>query len=193
MWIENIKQKTARALDGEAPAAINSEANGLQWLIVPRHPQRFDEVQQLLMSAGLTVARRSLWADGPEPADVWLGDSLGEMALYYGMADVALLGGSFAPLGGQNLIEAAACGCPVVLGPHTFNFAEAAELACAAGAAQRVGDMADGMAAAGALADDAVRQAAMRDLALHFAATHRGAASATAAEVASLLAPTKKL
>ena len=193
MWLENIKQKTARALDGEAPAAINSEANGLQWLIVPRHPQRFDEVQQLLMSAGLTVARRSLWVEGPEPADVWLGDSVGEMALYYGMADVALLGGSFAPLGGQNLIEAAACGCPVVLGPHTFNFAEAAELACAAGAAQRVGDMAEGMAVAGALADDAVRQAAMREMALHFAATHRGAASATAAEVASLLAPTKKL
>jgi 3-deoxy-D-manno-octulosonic-acid transferase len=68
-------------------------------------------------------------------ADVWIGDSLGEMALYYGLADVALLGGSFAPLGGQNLIEAAACGCPVVMGPHTFNFAEAAQFAQEAGAA----------------------------------------------------------
>ena len=57
------------------------------------------------------------------------------MPLYYAMADVALLGGSFAPLGGQNLIEAAACGCPLLMGPHTFNFEEAAELAIDAGAA----------------------------------------------------------
>ena len=79
---------------------------------------------------------------------MWIGDSLGEMALYYGLADVALLGGSFAPLGGQNLIEAAACGCPVVMGPHTFNFAEAAQLAQDAGAAVRVQDMEEGRVAA---------------------------------------------
>jgi 3-deoxy-D-manno-octulosonic-acid transferase len=54
-----------------------------------------------------------------------------EMPAWYALADVALLGGSFAPLGGQNLIEAAACGCPIVMGPHTFNFAEAAELSLA--------------------------------------------------------------
>jgi 3-deoxy-D-manno-octulosonic-acid transferase len=63
------------------------------------------------------------------------------MPLYYASADVALLGGSFAPLGGQNLIEAAACGCPLLMGPHTFNFAQAAELALAAGAALRVADL----------------------------------------------------
>ena len=112
-------------------------------------------------------------------ADVWLGDSLGEMALYYGLAHVAMLGGSFAPLGGQNLIEAAACGCPVVLGPHTFNFAEAAELACAAGAAQRVPDMAAGMALAAHLATDAPEQAAASERASRFATAHRGAARAT--------------
>ena len=94
------------------------------------------------------MARRSCWQGRPPRADVWLGDSLGEMSAYYALADVALLGGSFAPLGGQNLIEAAACGCPVVMGPHTFNFAQAAELAEAAGAARRVGDMAAGVAAA---------------------------------------------
>ena len=113
----------------------------MQWLIVPRHPQRFDTVAALVVEQGLGLSRRSQWVQGPEPADVWLGDSLGEMARYYGLADVALLGGSFAPLGGQNLIEAAACGCPVLLGPSTFNFAEAAELAIAAGAACRVADM----------------------------------------------------
>ncbi len=94
----------------------------IRWLIVPRHPQRFDEVEALIVQQGLRVSRRSSWRGSPADldvamqADVWLGDSLGEMALYYGLSDVALLGGSFAPLGGQNLIEAAACGCPVVMG-----------------------------------------------------------------------------
>lgn len=187
MWLENIKQKQPPAQDGQAQAAINKVANSVQWLIVPRHPQRFDEVQQLLEGAGLTVSRRSRWASAPVAADVWLGDSLGEMALYYGLADVALLGGSFAPLGGQNLIEAAACGCPVVLGPHTFNFAEAAELACAAGAAERVPDLAQGMARAVDLAEDAASLALAREHAHRFAAAHRGAAQATAQAVRALV------
>ena len=123
----------------EADSCARSPGHpGVQWLLVPRHPQRFDEVAALVAQAGLHGSRRSAWSDAPRPADVWIGDSLGEMALYYALADVALLGGSFAPLGGQNLIEAAACGCPVVMGPHTFNFAEAAQLAQGAGAALRV-------------------------------------------------------
>lgn len=192
MWLENFKQKMAVALVNPSPTATNSIANGcglaaVQWLIVPRHPQRFDEVHQMLERAGLTVSRRSTWAAQPGAADVWLGDSLGEMALYYGLADMALLGGSFAPLGGQNLIEAAACGCPVVLGPHTFNFAEAAELACAAGAAERVPDLATGMELAAALASDAAQQAAASERASGFAAEHRGAALATALAVRALV------
>ncbi|MDO5625061.1 MAG: 3-deoxy-D-manno-octulosonic acid transferase [Pseudomonadota bacterium] len=164
------------------------------WLIVPRHPQRFDEVARLAADTGWRVARRSMWGDAPPPealqADVWVGDSLGEMALYYGLADVALLGGSFAPLGGQNLIEAAACGCPVVMGPHTFNFAQAAEQAVDAGAAQRVQDMAEGVAAAQALLADVHAHAAMRDAATGFAAAHRGAAVRMAQALAGLL-PTR--
>ena len=194
LWLENFKQKQALALTSKALAAINSEANALaltavQWLIVPRHPQRFDEVHQLLQRAGLTVSRRSTWAGQPNAADVWLGDSLGEMALYYGLADVALLGGSFAPLGGQNLIEAAACGCPVVLGPHTFNFAEAAELACAAGAAQRVSDIGAGMERAAHLAQHAAQQQAASERATQFAQAHRGAAHATVNAVLEIVQP----
>ncbi|MFX8262425.1 3-deoxy-D-manno-octulosonic acid transferase, partial [Acinetobacter baumannii] len=81
-------------------------------VIVPRHPQRFDDVARLIRASGLTLTRRSQWHDTPAPddldTDVWLGDSMREMPLYYGLAGVALLGGSFEPLGGQNLIEAAA-------------------------------------------------------------------------------------
>lgn len=199
MWLENFKKKTALPLAGQAQGAINSEASGenaasarsVQWLIVPRHPQRFDEVHQLLLHAGLTVSRRSTWAAAPDAADVWLGDSLGEMALYYGLAHVAMLGGSFAPLGGQNLIEAAACGCPVVLGPHTFNFADAAELACAAGAARRVTDMAAGMAQAVGLAGDADLQRSASERASRFAGDHRGGALATAQAVLGIVLPAR--
>ncbi len=159
-------------------------------LVVPRHPQRFDEVADLIAAQGLFALRRSSWGEVPPPeaaaADVWLGDSLGEMPLYYGCADVALLGGSFAPLGGHNLIEAAACGCPLLMGPHTFNFAEAAELALACGAAQRVADMPQGVCLAVDLAWDGSRpEWAARALA--FAAAHRGAADRMANAVLRLL------
>ncbi len=144
-------------------------------LVVPRHPQRFDEIAALAVARGFALVRRSAAPALPEAAgDVLLGDSMGELALYYAAADVALLGGSFAPLGGQNLIEAAACGCPLVMGPHTFNFAEAAELAVAAGAAQRVRDIAEGVAAAMALLPGREAVAAR---ALAFAGAHRGAAA----------------
>ena len=160
-------------------------------LVVPRHPQRFDEVAALLQAAGLTLARRSSFGDTPSPvainADAWLGDSMGEMPLYYASAKVALLGGSFAPLGGQNLIEAAACGCPVVMGPHTFNFAEAAELSQAAGAAIRVADMNDALVQALALLGDDPRAREVSACALAFAAQHRGAAQRMAAEIETLV------
>ena len=161
----------------------------VQWLVVPRHPQRFDAVVALAEAQGLRVARRSTWgAAPPADADLWVGDSLGEMALYYGLADVALLGGSFAPLGGQNLIEAAACGCPVVMGPHTFNFSEAAQLSEEAGAALRVASMEEGLRVAVGLARDAGARQQAVDAAERFAAAHRGAADKTAHAVLALLA-----
>ena len=160
----------------------------VRWLVVPRHPQRFAEVAELAREQGLSVSRRSQWTGGPLPADVWIGDSLGEMALYYGMADVALLGGSFEPLGGQNLIEAAACGCPVVMGPHTFNFAEAAQLAQEAGAALRASTMEEGVRVALELATDAQRRQTGVAAASAFAAAHRGAADKTAEAVLAILA-----
>jgi 3-deoxy-D-manno-octulosonic-acid transferase len=159
--------------------ALNTMDNvpDCHWLLVPRHPQRFDAVASLLRGAGLSFARRSQHSALADwvavPAEVWLGDSLGEMALYYSLADVALLGGSFAPLGGQNLIEAAACGCSVVMGPHTFNFAEVAERAEAAGAAVRAADMPAALAEAAALLalDRAMRRQRTQD----FAAASGGA------------------
>lgn len=157
--------------------------------IVPRHPQRFDEIAGLIEASGLTLARRSTWTDAPPAealaADVWLGDSMREMPLYYGLARVALLGGSFEPLGGQNLIEAAACGCPVLAGPHTFNFAEATERAVAAGAAQRFDGLGPALRHGLDLCQDNAAAEAMGQDARAFAAAHRG----SALRMADLLLP----
>lgn len=115
---------------------------GFLLVIVPRHPQRFAEVGSLLRQRGIPFVRRSEMGPGtiPEHIPVILGDSMGEMFAYYAAADVAFIGGSLLPYGGQNLIEACAVGTPVLVGPHTYNFAEATQLAISAGAARQVPD-----------------------------------------------------
>jgi 3-deoxy-D-manno-octulosonic-acid transferase len=178
MWLD-----TLQALK-DAPLDEHDHINAVQWLVVPRHPQRFEEVAALIAQRGWTVSRRSTWVNGPQNDDdvntIWLGDSLGEMALYYGLSDAALLGGSFAPLGGQNLIEATACGCPVIMGPHTFNFSEAAQLAEEAGAALRVDDMAQAVTTALQMVRFSPDENAHVQACMAFSQAHRGAAQRTA-------------
>lgn len=192
MLLDKLKHIRASARVERAEAAINSIANNhskrVQWLIVPRHPQRFDEVARLCVAAGFSVSRRSTWLRRPEAADIWLGDSVGEMALYFGLSDAALLGGSFAPLGGQNLIEAAACECPVLMGLHTFNFAEAAELAVQAGAAFVASDLPQAVDQAIGLVQSDATLHTVRAAARSFGLAHRGAAQRTAQAVRDLLA-----
>ena len=187
-----IRQLVAQGVLG---ASVRGLGPRLRVLIVPRHPQRFDIVQGLIEQQGLRVSRRSSWRDGPaqsaaaQQADVWLGDTLGEMALYYSLSDLALLGGSFEALGGQNLIEPAACACPVVMGPHTFNFSEAAIMAENEAAAHRVADMAHGVQKALALlrSQDELQGAAVA--AHQFSARHGGAATRTVDALMQLLLP----
>jgi 3-deoxy-D-manno-octulosonic-acid transferase len=161
--------------------------------IVPRHPQRFDEVAGLIAAEGFTLSRRSQWAHGmPDEAalraDVWLGDSMGEMPAYYASACVALLGGSFAPLGGQNLIEAAACGCPVIMGGSTYNFADAARLSEEAGAAFRVQNWPEGVRKALDFCNTQENEGHVRK-AFDFARAHRGAASSMASTIWGITSP----
>jgi len=153
----------------------------VQWWLVPRHPQRFDDVAALVKAKEWPLIRRSEWGDFPDAALVQstnalvLGDSMGEMALYFSAASVCLLGGSFEPLGGQNLIESCACACPVVMGPHTFNFAQAATLAQQAGAAIRASDLKEAVDVAYRLALDKHECANKAELARQFATQHQGA------------------
>jgi 3-deoxy-D-manno-octulosonic-acid transferase len=144
------------------------EANVLV-VVVPRHPQRFDEVAQLAQS-------RRTRSPIPGAADrVHLGDTMGEMAFYFAASDVAVIGGSFMPLGGQNLIEAVAAGTPVITGPSMFNFAEATRLAVAAGAAIQASDAQQAFREAAALLEDAARRSAMSEAGKKFCEQHRGA------------------
>ena len=159
-------------------------------LIVPRHPQRFDEVEKMIVARGLAVQRRSGLAQGDAVAagtQVLLGDSMGEMFAYYAACDCAFVGGSLLPLGGQNLIEPAALGKPVLIGPHTFNFALVTEQAIAAGGAALVADADALMAQASVLLQDPARLSAMGAKALAFAAQHRGATPRTIAAIKPLL------
>ena len=109
--------------------------------LVPRHPERFSEVANQIHDAGLKFRRRTEWMETPTSdmgIDVILGDSMGEMPMYYSAADLVVMGGSLLPFGGQNLIEACAAGCPVLLGEHTYNFQQAALDAIEVGAAKRI-------------------------------------------------------
>lgn len=156
--------------------------------LVPRHPQRFDEVAAAVEAAGLSLQRRSDEAAVAASTRVWLGDSMGEMFSYYLAADVALIGGSWLPFGGQNLIEACAVGTPAIVGPHTFNFAKVAEDAVAAGAALRAPDVDAGVRAALALLADSAQRQAVADAGRAFAAADRGATARTV-ELLTKLAP----
>ena len=171
----------ASTRDGEEALVLDAVARGTLpaqtlTVIVPRHPQRFAAVADLLAARGIPFVRRSANADVPADVNVVLGDSLGELPSYYAAADVAFVGGSLLPLGGQNLIEAIAVGAPTVVGPHTFNFAEATTQAVAAQAAVRVADADTLVAEVAALLSDRARRARMREAALAFHAAHRGAA-----------------
>jgi 3-deoxy-D-manno-octulosonic-acid transferase len=158
-------------------------------VVVPRHPQRFDGVFSLLATAGMKTARRSSRSDPAADCEAWLGDSMGEMAAYYAMCDIAIIGGSFAPLGGQNLIEAAAIGKPTIIGPHVFNFSDAVDQAKAAGALLQVGDAAAAMDTAKTLLGDIERRAAMSAAALRFTDEHRGATDKTMRLISTLSDP----
>lgn len=109
-------------------------------VLVPRHPERFERVRQLLAAQGWKWASRSA-ARAPDPAiEVYLGDTMGEMFLLYAASDVAFIGGSLVPIGGHNMLEPAALGVPAITGPYVFNFAEVAQVMEQAGAIARVDD-----------------------------------------------------
>ncbi|KVO58196.1 3-deoxy-D-manno-octulosonic acid transferase [Burkholderia ubonensis] len=199
VWVAASTRENEEALVLQAFAAVTTP--GALLILVPRHPQRFGEVEALVARNGLKCVRRSAWAADaaalaagqpaaarlPADVSVLLGDSMGELGAYYAAADVAFIGGSLLPLGGQNLIEACAVGAPVLIGPHVFNFTQATADAVAAGAAQQVQDPADLARVLDALFADKARRIAMGAAGAAFAARHRGATARTVDVLAALL------
>lgn len=173
---------STRADNGENEESIVLEAvakaniPNLLTILVPRHPQRFDEVENIIKKCGFICQRRSnLATRANQDVQVILGDSMGEMFTYFAACDVAFIGGSLLPLGGQNLIEACAMGKPVLIGPHTFNFAQATEQAITTEAALRVQNSADLALAIQTLFTNAEKRQRMVSAALHFSKNSRGA------------------
>lgn len=200
VWVAASTREGEEALVLDAFAALAHEDALL--ILVPRHPQRFDEVAALVERRALRAMRRSTWGGAPQAAaaavsvaieplprdvKVLLGDSMGELGAYYAASDVAFIGGSLLPLGGQNLIEACAVGVPVLIGPHVFNFSQATADAVAAGAAVQVADPADLARVLGELFADKSRRVAMGAAASAFAARHRGATGRTVDVLEALL------
>lgn len=146
-------------------------------LLVPRHPQRFDAVAQLLEEKKLDYLRRSQWQENAISSDIRivLGDSMGEMSAWFAAADLTIMGGSLLPFGCQNLIEPCALGSPVLLGPSVFNFAEAAHLALTCGAAQQFETAPALASAALALLNSPDQRQHMGAAGSQFATAHRGA------------------
>jgi len=176
----------ASTRDGEEELILDAVAEAdipnLLTIIVPRHPQRFDAVAELLKKNTSGFARRSSLGNDTvvnAQTSFVLGDSMGEMFTYYASCDIAFIGGSLLPLGGQNLIEACSMGKPVLIGPHTFNFEQATEMAIAAGAALRVQDSSDLARHLQTLFADAGKQNAMSAAALRFSNESRGATERT--------------
>jgi 3-deoxy-D-manno-octulosonic-acid transferase len=150
-------------------------------IMVPRHPQRFDEVERMLEARGLRWQRRSQLTTEHVPAStqILLGDTMGEMFAYYAACDVAFIGGSLLPLGGQNLIEALSCGKPVLVGPHTFNFKQVTVDAITVGAAIRVPDAQHIFSRLSELDAQSRDYQVMSDLAIQFCVQHQGATART--------------
>lgn len=193
LFVRAIAQQLKRGA-----ALGNHLADEILFCLIPRHPQRFDEAAALLTKAGIPFVRRSQFASGDGTASrnikacgkaaVLLGDSIGEMTRYYAASQIAIVAGSFAPLGGQNLIEACAIGLPVIVGPHTRNFEQAAADAIQEGAALRAPDPDSAIQLALQLLDDPQRLGRMGEAGAYWVKQHAGAVARVLVGIHELLA-----
>jgi 3-deoxy-D-manno-octulosonic-acid transferase len=138
VWLAASTHEGEDELILQAHAAVRQQIDNALLVLVPRHPERFDRVAQLVQDAGFALVRRSEQHPCDGETAVFLGDSMGELTLFMGASDLAFIGGSLVPHGGHNILEAAAQGVAVVFGPHMFNFSEICDLFISQGAAVQV-------------------------------------------------------
>ena len=170
----------ASTREGEEKKIIKSYINTKDkfdalMIIIPRHPQRFDEVYNLIVDSGLDVKRRSDGLRCDENTQVLLGDSMGELLSYYSVCDIAFIGGSLIDTGGQNMLEAAAVSKPILFGPSVFNFEQIAQLLLEKDAAIQVDDADDLMKTISSLLLDDPKRQKLGENAKNLLEKHRGA------------------
>ncbi len=182
----------ASTCDGEEAMLLDAlgQDDGTLIIIVPRHPERYAAVAELAAARGMNVARRSQGEAPHVGRRVFLGDTVGEMPFYYAVSTVAIIGGSFTSVGGQDPIEACAAGVPAVIGPHMVEFAEATRAALVANAAIRVIDAGEAIHVARNLLDIREWRERMALAGLKLSAAHRGATERHLAVCRRLLPPT---
>jgi 3-deoxy-D-manno-octulosonic-acid transferase len=186
----------ASTMKGEEPlvlrvfARIRDVAPQALLILAPRHPERAAEVEQLVLRAGFSVARRSeLRVDAEPREEVVILDTVGELARLYQVATVVFVGGSLVDSGGHNILEPAVFGKPILFGPHMQNFVEIAEAFLARGAAAQVATARELEDALLALLTDPVRRAALGAAARALVEANRGAKDRSLAVIAELLPP----
>ncbi|MBL4783660.1 MAG: lipid IV(A) 3-deoxy-D-manno-octulosonic acid transferase [Porticoccaceae bacterium] len=157
-------------------------------ILVPRHPERFDEVAKRSELDGFSVTRRSQHAGGVVNSDVFLLDVMGELKLYYATVDIAFVGGSLVSTGGHNMLEPACLAVPVIFGPHVFNFVEISERLLACKAAVQVNDQDDLANTVMHLLEHSDERSIMGVAGESFVEQNRGAVEAVATKITRLLA-----
>lgn len=140
IWIAASTHETEEAIAIHVYQKLKARFPQLLLFLVPRHPDRFNKVANLCQDSGLQTARRSLKQTTTLQTDVYLGDTMGELPLFYAASDVAFVGGSFVAVGGHNLLEPAALGLPVISGPQLFNFVAISQMLVGANGATIVND-----------------------------------------------------
>jgi 3-deoxy-D-manno-octulosonic-acid transferase len=189
VWVAGSTVEGEEAAVLAAFGRVRQHCADLALVLVPRHPERFDLVPPLVEEAGFRCLRRSqLGTESAGPVEVVLLDTLGELAGVYALATVVFVGGSLVPAGGHNVLEAAAAGKPILVGPHMENFQEIADQFRSEGALIQV-------ASAEALADavsellaDAARRQTLGEAGRALLARNRGALTTTLDAIEELLA-----
>ncbi len=180
-----MEGEEAQVLDAVAKLGADGAAPFL--ILAPRHPERFDAVARILGERGLVFSRRSGGEAIPPGADVFLLDTIGELSRAYRLAQVAFIGGSLAPTGGHNPLEAAAWGVPVLSGPHVHNFLEVYDEMTAAGGARLVADVVELRVAAAVWLDDDKFARAAGAAGREVVETNRGATGRTVTALLELI------
>jgi 3-deoxy-D-manno-octulosonic-acid transferase len=187
LWLAASTHIGEEAIVAEAHRKLRNRHPALLTVIVPRHPERGAAIAAELAAAGLAVARRGA-DESPTPStDIYLADTLGELGLFYRLAQISFVGGSLVPHGGQNLLEPAQLGCAVLHGPAVFNFEAIAAAMKAAGATERVHDAGGLAAAVDTLLTDAELRARRAEAASEVAAGEAGVLDRVMAALGPLL------